>query len=171
MFDHTRHFYPTSFGHGIKINHFFPTKDYGYHDHSKTESEIQENENKPVKEKQETDKHENNQMVFVNGKQMLVLKPVKAEESVKEMAPIVKTDVVENSPVKMMPALVTMIMKEASSKMNAEAAPVPPEIEKTETPTASENETNEHHESHKEEPSDSDVASSYYHSRVYYVGF
>ncbi|XP_028169628.1 uncharacterized protein LOC114359425 [Ostrinia furnacalis] len=178
VFGETKHF-----GQGVKINHYFPGKDYYYQEQVTTESAPIEMENKPVQPKPvkevgtESNDSENKMILIEAGNKMMLLKPVEIvtqppaakPESVPE--PVVKVEAVEAATVKSMPEVVSMMIANSGSldTINTVVA------EKTEQ-TAPETENKEPKETPKqikeETASDSDVASSYYrHSRIYYVGF
>lgn len=169
-FSHTRHFFPI--GNGIKINHFFPGKDYHYQE----PKNYQKDEKESKAEKLDEDKPESDEptMVLVDAdNKMMLLDPMPVVEP-KEITPILKTEEIE-APVKVMP-VISMIMQ---NKIPTEISPeTVPEVEamsiteKTETRSPKELvEINQDQKKNEEPSPDSEVASSYYHSRIYYVGY
>ncbi|KAL0840230.1 hypothetical protein ABMA28_015519 [Loxostege sticticalis] len=169
------------FGQGVKINHFFPGKDYYYQEPQTTESVPIEKENKPVQPKpvmevesepkDSENKIENKMILIEAGNKMMLLKPVEivTQKPVTETeAPVVKVEV-EGAPVKILPEVVQMMMTNSGSLDTIDAG-VP---DKVEQPSNNKTEIKQEQESEKVETApDSDVASSYYHhSRIYYVGF
>jgi hypothetical protein len=156
----TRHF-----GQGVKINHFFPGKDYYYQEPQTVENKTIENENKPVSETENKKPSENKMILIDSGNKMMVLQPleVMTQQAAKEDSPIVKMEASEE----MMPGLVSVMVKNAAadSKKPVEA---PEKIE-----IANEIQPNTESQPGKENVvADSDVASSFYRqSRIYYVGF
>lgn len=165
--DHTRHFYPT--GHGIKINHFFPNKEQRYHNVENTKTEATPTKlSTPVQEPEEAIVKGDGKMVLMSGDNLVVLEPVKMAEQVetKEIdIPIAKVD---EAPVKVTSAVVSMIMNNHETVNSNDVKSSPVLIKSEEAPKLEAVEQ----KSEAEEPSsDSEVASSYYHTKFYYVGF
>lgn len=164
---HARHFYPI--GHGIKINHYFPGKDYKYNEAEKNENETVEKESKPVSEIS-SEKVETMKGGDVEGE----IKEKVSEKKEMEMQNIVSEGDSAQLKVKEIPTVVPMIMQQIP-KENEESMVLMPVVEPvlkdtlTETPTT----VNEDQPTMKKEDlaSDSELASSYYHSRVYFVRY
>lgn len=164
---HARHFYPI--GHGIKINHYFPGKDYKYNEAEKNENETVEKESKPVSEIS-SEKVETMKGGDVEGE----IKEKVSEKKEMEMQSIVSEGDSAQLKVKEIPTVVPMIMQQIP-KENEESMVLMPVVEPvlkdalTETTTT----VNEDQATMKKEDlaSDSELASSYYHSRVYFVRY
>lgn len=167
---HTRHFYPV--GHGIKINHFFPSKGYSGKNVYASETEPKENGSEPVLEAEAPKVVNDEKFTFIdNENKVTVLEPVKLNEKSEENEVSKLNLKAEETSVKDVPAVVSMIMnkrEKANEKIIVAAAEdntndqVPVDVPKLEGEKKTE----------KEKPSsDSEAASSYYHSRIYYVGF
>ncbi|XP_035429010.2 uncharacterized protein LOC118262018 [Spodoptera frugiperda] len=160
--DHTRFFYPV--GHGIKINHYFPGKNYQY---QQLEQKENINERKPVHEEREPEVVKNEEptkMVVINSAENVML----VEEPVPETTPLPKAEVVET--VQVVPAVVSVITPTPENeKINNEIPTTA--AEKTEEPPKEITTPAEDQAPKEDQPSDSEVASSFYHSRIYYVGF
>ncbi|CAG9784957.1 unnamed protein product [Diatraea saccharalis] len=168
-FGQTRHF-----GQGIKINHFFPGKDYYYQEPIIVENKSTVDENKPVKENnkvENSDEKENKMILIDSGNKMMLLKTVEMVTQLpnKEVAPIVKMEAVEDAPMNMVPNVVSVIMENTAAPVvdkavepSAEKATVIETVEpKQETQTEKE-----------DTAADSETSSSFHrHSRFYYVGF
>ncbi|XP_063379443.1 uncharacterized protein LOC134666222 [Cydia fagiglandana] len=163
---HARHFYPV--GHGIKINHYFPGKDYKYHETPNAVNEIVEENNKPASNEVKSAKSD----VTKNEGEDKV--PVVEKKEEKEMQPAVKVET-EETPVKEMPAVVSMMMQNApSGEMPAAEGMVliPVSAESIDTISKEPVSVTEEPASKKENSmSDSEQASSYYHSRIYFVRY
>lgn len=166
---HTRHFYPV--GHGVKINHYFPEKDHSDKTVYTTETESEENVGKPVIEAEEPKIKGDSKIMFIEGGEdanVMMLKPVtfdiKSEDN--EVKPLVKA---EETSVKVVPAVVSIIMptEKANEEMTLTGAEDFEDQVSKNTLTLDEGKKTEKEES----TPDSEVASSYYHSRIYYVGF
>ncbi|KOB67128.1 Cuticular protein CPR99 [Operophtera brumata] len=166
---HTRYFYPV--GHGIKINHYFPNKDYSGKNVYASETEPEETGGEPILEAETPKVSNDNNNIFVdNEDNVTVLKPVELKKSPEENEVSKLSVKAEETSVKVVPAVVSMIMhkpEKANEEITVTAAvddtdQVPVDVPKFE----------EEKKAEKVEPSsDSEVASSYYHSRIYYVGF
>ncbi|CAG4938131.1 unnamed protein product [Colias eurytheme] len=160
---YTRHFSPI--GNGIKINHFFPNPNHKFQDASTQESEIKGT--KPVQEStQEPNVHENEVQSISNEDKIIHLEPVKEEEITTTESPIVKMEAVEGPYFKVVP---TISINHEEIEKPAENIVALPVTEKS--PESVEEHKPETVTSAQEHIHDSDVASSYYHSKVYYVGF
>ncbi|XP_053602887.1 uncharacterized protein LOC128670896 [Plodia interpunctella] len=157
VFDHTR-----EFGRGVKINHYFPGKDYFYESKEIKEKQIipvKESVQEPKKDTEETTKSEDG-----NNDESSKVIPNKVEQ----VAPTpIKVETVEVAPVKIIPNVVSMVMPN-NAKLNSDMVMMPLVENASEKP-----ETNETDKSNSEQTStDSEGASSYYRqSRIYYVGF
>lgn len=156
---HARHFYPI--GHGIKINHYFPNKDQNKED----KNENTDIEAKPVVE-DETPKSEP-QIMMIDGNKFMVLKPIELDQP-KEVGP---STVVEPKPVQVMPAVVKMIMQSRDDAVDGKLLVKQVPAEENETLKQIVKEESEKVPEKEEPSSDSEVASSYYHSKVYYIGY
>ncbi|XP_072940662.1 uncharacterized protein [Epargyreus clarus] len=157
---HTRQFLPI--GQGVKINHFFPSKDYQYQEtklnkeaaskpvqEATVESSLKPDESSIVAETREAVLPESVPQVNTE------YQPIKTTD-----ASIIKMDTVEGPSYKVLPA--------DHEKVNLEEnVSVVPITEKS----VKDSYTTQEEQAHKEDPHDSEVASSYYHSKVYYVGF
>lgn len=168
---HTRHFYPI--GHGIKINHYFPDKNHTgkYLYSSETEENPKEIVNRPVLETEESKLNNDRKMMFIEDGNVMILKPVEFEKKQEDneiSKPLVND---EETSVKVVPAVVSMLMhkpEKASEEMTFAAVKETAEDQIAEVVPKAE----EAQKSNKEETTaDSEVASSYYHSRIYYVGY
>lgn len=164
---HARHFYPI--GHGIKINHYFPGKDYKYNEAEKNENETVEKESKPVSEIS-SEKVETMKGGDVEGE----IKEKVSEKKEMEMQSIVSEGDSAQLKVKEIPTVVPMLMQQIP-KENEESMVLMPVVEPVLKDTLTENTTivNEDQATMKKEDlaSDSELASSYYHSRVYFVRY
>ncbi|XP_047527318.1 uncharacterized protein LOC125064374 [Vanessa atalanta] len=163
---HTRQFLP--FGNGIKINHFFPNKNYHYQEYKSGTEDV---EDIPINEKAIDLKQDERQKSVKEeqGDKMIQLTPVIIQNTNKSTEiPIVKMNPVEIVQASVMDAVVD----EKQQKETENMTQMPVE-EITSNPTQSElSDMSETENLQKEEPrDDSEVASSYYHSRIYYVGF
>ncbi|KAH9643761.1 hypothetical protein HF086_010471 [Spodoptera exigua] len=162
VMDHTRFFYPV--GHGIKINHYFPGKNYQY---QQMEQKENNNEKKPVHEERESDvikDEEPTKMMLINSADKVML----VEEPIQETTPLPKADVVET--VQVVPAMVSVITPNPENeKINNEISMT--DVKKTEESAKEPSATTEDQVPKEDQPLDSEVASSFYHSRIYYVGF
>ncbi|XP_047986098.1 uncharacterized protein LOC125226223 [Leguminivora glycinivorella] len=160
---HARHFYPV--GHGIKINHYFPGKNYKYHESSNMDNEIVEENNKPAtevkSEKSEENKIEKEEKVSV---------VEKVEE--KKTQPDIKAES-EEAPVNEMPAVMSMIMQNAPVDMPTAEGMVliPVSSESTDIVPKETVPVSEEPSKADKTMSDSEQASSYYHSRIYFVRY
>ncbi|KAL4710385.1 hypothetical protein ACJJTC_008787 [Scirpophaga incertulas] len=159
VFDETRHF-----GKGIKINHFFPGKEYYYQEHPTPENKTTENEKKPDNEID--DRKDNKMLVIETGNKMMVLQPLEAvmpQMSSKDEAPIVKIEPAEITPIKTL----TDVSMPADTKKPMDSVSDKIDIANNLIDTKDQQRTDD-----AAVASDSDVASSYYRqSRIYYVGF
>lgn len=168
-FGHTRYFYPI--GNGVKINHYFPGKDYNYQEpknHHKVEKE-----NKPITEDIETENVEPKMVLVEAGNQVMLHEPMQAVEP--KDTPTVKTEEGDTS-IKVMPVVSMLMQNKMPVEINSESSQngkVMTVVDKAESRSLKELvETNKDQKSQKEEPSpDSEVASSYYQSRIYYIGY
>ncbi|XP_026740129.1 uncharacterized protein LOC113502675 [Trichoplusia ni] len=173
MTEHTRFFYPI--GHGIKINHYFPNKNYHYQEMVKPEPN---KESIPVYEEKEPG------MGKVEDQALVVIDSAADKDAVVEMETPKETSThqqttattpkeeVENVPINVVPAVVTMIAQNPEeSKADAENLLVPEE--KTESqPSKDEPVMEDQPSKESDNPAfDSEVASSYYHSKMYYVAY
>lgn len=163
MFGHTRHYYPSG---GVKINHYFPGKDYN------PEVTTTEREPKPVIEKEDLSKPskvDNKNEISTDAMEKLEsldLNKIKNEKAEK-LSSDTPTEIISTAPTVLVPA-------------EPEAKPVvamQPEImeksslaEKSDSPIISETSTEGNQ---KEAPQDSEVASSYYNSKFfrYFIGY
>lgn len=167
--DHTRFFYPV--GHGIKINHYFPGKNYHYQN---TEKSVNNLDSIPVYEEKEsaTVKNEEAKMLVVDsGDNFILTQPEQVKEA-KEEEPAPKSVEVEAVTVKVVPALVSINAPNSDSETeNTEN--VLPVVEKTENVASKDLHTTVDDQpiEKKDKQMDSEVASSFYHSKFYYVGF
>ncbi|XP_022121884.2 uncharacterized protein LOC110997841 [Pieris rapae] len=145
---HTRQFLP--FGKDIKINYFFPNKDQRQNNIDNASEIIDSN---PVTEAVlSSEEPESVEMVEKD-----INNPLAQTESVKSIEfPIVKMEALE-SPIKLVKTNTEVVMPDIVQN---------PELEKP-----LDAEYNLKTESKEPEGRDSDAASSYYHSRIYYVGF
>ncbi|KAJ8732861.1 hypothetical protein PYW07_015460 [Mythimna separata] len=174
--DQTRFFYPVS--NGIKINHYFPGKSYQYQSLQHPENN---NDSRPVHEEKEVAAVEEPKMLVIDAgdKVMLV-----EQEQAKEVTPSSKPEVVQT--VQVVPALVSVIPPSPENDKinnemplsNVEKAEVLLANDSSSTPEevavekALEKEDQKQSvEKEDQNSQDSEVASSYYHSRFYYVGF
>lgn len=164
---HARHFYPI--GHGIKINHYFPGKDYKYNEAEKNENETVEKESKPVSEIS-SEKVETMKGGDVEGE----IKEKVSEKKEMEMQSIVSEGDSAQLKVKEIPTVVPMLMQQIP-KENEESMVLMPVVEPVLKDALAETTTtvNEDQATMKKEDlaSDSELASSYYHSRVYFVRY
>lgn len=166
---HARHFYPI--GHGIKINHYFPERDYTSKNVYTSETEPNVNE-KPVSETEESKIINDGKMIYIENGNIMVSKPEMSEnmqEKVEISNPLLK---VEKTSVKVVPTVVSMTMLKTKPEEGNEEITFAGENKtdnqvKEEVPKLVE----EKKSSKEEQSSDSEVASSYYHSRIYYVGY
>ncbi|VVC93501.1 unnamed protein product [Leptidea sinapis] len=154
---HTRQFLPT--GHGIKINQFFPNKD---HKHQEPLTENDDSiEKKPVQEAVETAPiNEKPEIKVVHEEPAVEFDSIKQTES-----PIVKMEIVEGPSFEVAP---TISNEESYKKPANEATEPAPEKKDQSSEIIKHDGEKVHSVDHQQ---DSDVASSYYHSKVYYVGF
>ncbi|XP_038210542.1 uncharacterized protein LOC119831312 [Zerene cesonia] len=160
---HTRHFAPI--GNGIKINHFFPNANHKIQEASQQESEIKDI--KPVQESTiEPNADENEVKNMSHEDKMIRLEPVKEEEITTTESPIVKMETVEGPYFKVVP---TLSINHEDIEKRADSIVVLPATEKS--PYSVDDHKPESVSNSQEHIHDSDVASSYYHSNVYYVGF
>lgn len=166
----TRYFYPV--GHGIKINHYFPGKNYQYQNLERPENT---NDSRPVHEEKEPTviNEEPKVMVVDSGDQVMLVQ----QDEVKDVAPSPTPEVVEA--VQVIPALVQVIPPNPENDKVDNEIPLPVE-EKTEvlpsndlpsTPEEQTAEVKDQAAEKEDQNQDSEVASSFYHSRFYYVGF
>ncbi|KAM3962327.1 cuticular protein RR-2 motif 94 [Aphomia sociella] len=169
------------FGHGVKINHFFPGKDYYYQEVKKNEQETKDIEPKPVKEViLESKKEEQNNIVSTTEAPMAkemssnMIQPEKVTEVTEVTPAILKMEpVVGDVPIKIIPTVLSMLMQN-NAKLSAENVVMMPIIEEARQPITENNNKVEIKDNIKDSDQsspDSEVASSYYHSRIYYVGF
>ncbi|CAH1644419.1 unnamed protein product [Spodoptera littoralis] len=159
--DHTRFFYPV--GHGIKINHYFPGKNYQY-----MELKENNNERKPVHEEREPEvvkDEEPTKMVLINSAENVML----VEEPVQETTPLPKAEVVDT--VQVVPAMVSVIAPNSENDKDSNEISTATDVKKIEEPPKEPSTPVEDQTPKEDQPLDSDVASSFYHSRMYYVGF
>ncbi|CAH2230497.1 jg18600 [Pararge aegeria aegeria] len=169
IFGHTRHFLPI--GSGIKINQFFPSKNYHYQEFKSNNANI---ENKPVNEQQAevTEDEHNVQSDTIETGDKLVADVEQNAEAAE--VPVAREESVEE-PVKILQASVPDVIKDDNINKDAEHINQMPVVEKSvahpSKPIDSEkvhyHQNTEGHHDH----ADSEVASSYYHSKIYYVGF
>lgn len=167
IFGQTRHFLPITSG--IKINHFFPSNDYHY---QQFKTNVENEEDKPVNEqvvdvRQEEPKNQDTKET-VN--KMIKLVSINADNANNKVESDTKQELIEETPVEIE---VPEVISNENVNLEVESASKMPIIEE---PVSAE--PIEHIEDlninklHKEEPhADSEVASSYYHSKIYYVGF
>ncbi|XP_021189006.3 uncharacterized protein LOC110375277 [Helicoverpa armigera] len=163
--DHTRFFYPI--GHGIKINHYFPGNNYHYQKSEQNESD----ESKLVNEEKDATAGKTNEepkmLVIDSGDKVVMVEP----EPKAEIVELTKPEAVEA--VQVVPAIVSVVPeKSVTEQVNNEVAlPVIDEnkdIEPSkELPSKPADQTAEKNDQHL----DSEVASSYYHSKIYYVSY
>lgn len=166
MTDHTRFFYPV--GHGIKINHYFPNKNYHYQEMVKPESS---KDSIPVYEEKELGMAKIDEPAIVVKDSAPDNALVAEMKETKETLTTPKAEV-ETVPINVVPAVVTMIAQNPEeSKPNSENLLVPEE--KTETqPLKAVVAIGDQQPKEKDDPNlDSEVASSYYHSKMYYVAY
>ncbi|RVE52434.1 hypothetical protein evm_002828 [Chilo suppressalis] len=165
-FGQTRHF-----GQGIKINHFFPGKNYFYQEPQTIENKPAAEENKPVKEMENNKDSENKMILIESGNKMMVLQAVDVVTQIPniEESPVVNMEAVESTPAKIVPNVVSVVMESSSPSVEKSVEPVTEKV----TVTNETVETQKESQTEKDEsPADSETASSFYrHSRIYYVGF
>ncbi|XP_047507464.1 uncharacterized protein LOC125051293 [Pieris napi] len=144
---HTRQFLPI--GKDIKINYFFPNKDQKQNNIDNASEIIESN---PVTEAAQSS--EEPEKVEKAEKGIVTLPQTESVKSIE--FPIVKMEAIE-SPIKLVQTNTDVVMPDIVQI---------PDLEK---PLDAEH--NLKTESKEPESHDSDAASSYYHSRIYYVGF
>lgn len=154
-------------GNGIKINHYFPSKT---HPKTETQTIVKENKhsiNQDIKPKLN---NENTNNIEITENEMTRLEPVSTEQE-HGIPSMIKMEPSEGT-LKFIPASIALMVKEnpetVEAVSNLDSIPV------TEEPAASEEEQNSQivEASPKDKPvPDSEVASSYYRSKIYYVGF
>lgn len=170
--DHTRFFYPV--GHNIKINHYFPGKDYHYQEIEKPGND---KITKPVYEESTVPKTEDSKMFEIESQgeedKRVLAEPMKVEEptnesALKEVAPVLKAEVAV--PVQVIPAIVSEIPQNSElKKADPEPTNTAPTTEKSFDLVPNEVPSENHEE--KEDQSDSELASSFYHSKFYYISY
>lgn len=170
VFGHTR-----QFGQGVKINHYFPGRNYYYQEPQVTGKPVEKVDKpvkpKPVQEAESENKDSENKMILIeSGDKMMLLQPMEVvtQKPAQEETPVVKIEAVEGAPVKIGPGVVSTETVNTGTLDSTEVVAANSES------TVDKMETNEEQKAEKKEDtvSDSDVASSYYHhSRIYYVGF
>lgn len=169
--DHTRYFYPT--GHGIKINHFFPSKDHLYHNIENAEGQKPSKLSAPVQESEEAVPKKDGKVMLMSGDKLMVLEPVKTAEQIESKE--IDIPKAEEAPVTVIPAVVSMIMNnhEIVKHDDSKTSPMITNTEESQKSDKKEHvsDANIGDENISEPSSDSEVASSYYHTRFYYVGF
>ncbi|XP_075971020.1 uncharacterized protein LOC142973267 [Anticarsia gemmatalis] len=173
--DHTRFFYPV--GHNVKINHYFPGKDYHYQDVENAEAD---KISKPVHEEPTVAPVDDAKVVLIeSGDKLMAAEPEKIEEQISEMAPkeepAQKSEEADAVPVQVVNAIVSVISQNSDlsqSNINVDTVKAAPLVEKTEILPAHEMHSSEdEYKGDKEDQADSEVASSYYHSKFYYIGY
>lgn len=170
--DHTRFFYPV--GHNVKINHYFPGKDYQY---QKIEAPENDKISKPVHEETTLGKQNDAKIIPESVEKLAILRPIASAEENKpsateEILPSPQPEIVAAVPVQVIPAIVSVVPKEELNIVNTETEPPSPDVKISEAvPLKELSSTIGDKKVEKEDQSDSDVASSYYHSKIYYIGY
>ncbi|XP_059052331.1 uncharacterized protein LOC131846931 [Achroia grisella] len=160
---HTR-----EFGHGVKINHYFPSKNYYFQ-----EAQDIVKEPKPVKEDiQDPKKIE--EISAVPSSQPPISEPsimaIPETIQTKDEDAITKMEPVENVPIKIIPTVVSMLTQNNAQLSTDNVVMVPVIKESNDIPN-NKVEVNENMSDVEQTPTDSEVASSYYRSKIYYVNF
>lgn len=165
VFGHTR-----QFGQGVKINHYFPGKDYYYQEPQSENKPVEkETKPKPVQEVEPENKDDNKMILIESGDKMMLLQSLEvvSQNPVEKASPIVKVEPVEGAPVKIVPGVVSMLVKNTNALDSTDMG-----TDKVDSSTEKIEAKVEEKPEKEDTVSDSDVASSYYHhSRIYYVGF
>lgn len=168
IFGHTRHYLPI--GSGIKINQFFPSKNYHYQE-SITSHE--NHEDKPVNEQQAEPNNEELINLYNERVETTVKTIAEEGEHIPEAteAPVSNTEPVEGPVEVHHTSAVPLPVAYHNENINNDAENIHkmPVVEKTAAyPSKIVNNEKIHKEDHHP---DSELASSYYHSKTYYVGF
>lgn len=168
----TRHFSPIVSG--VKINHFFPNKDYYYHEvmaNSDSKAEV------PVNEKVVDIKEEEKDIPNIDtpADKTMTLEPISMENDEKNVAPAITQEVVIETPVEIDQEQIEQIPvpKNEKNNLEVESSSKMPVFDVPLNVLRNDNvEDHNNDKLYKEESrDDSEVASSYYHSKIYYVGF
>lgn len=176
VFGHTRHFYPV--GNGIKINHYFPGKDYRYNYPENVNDQVVQRQSKPVQEtEQEIEVNSS-----ISAKDELKTVPMVMEnkeqteqengKDVKELqTPAVNAEVAKSVPLNVEPAVVTIMADSGNEDGTKETIVTMPNDKQTEQlPKVEKTQTKDDEKLSAEDSyHDSETASSYSHSRFYYA--
>ncbi|KAJ2939697.1 hypothetical protein O0L34_g14416 [Tuta absoluta] len=152
-FDEIRHFHPSS--QQVTIHHYYPIN----YDHESIKNK--ENDDKPVTEdnKELEEKHNN---ILDESDKIMALE--KAPESLKIVTPPIKPEVKEMTPMPIVSLPLNDVEKDTEVPVMVEKMVPVPESTKVQTI--------ENQMANKEEPSqDSEIASSYYRPRMYYIRY
>ncbi|CAH0728858.1 unnamed protein product, partial [Brenthis ino] len=168
----SRHFAPIVSG--VQFNHFFPNKDYYYQEvmtNSDSKAEI------PVNEKVVDIKKEEKEIPNIDDSadKTMILEPISMENSEKNVAPAKTQEVVIETPLEIDQEKIEQVPvpKNEKNSLEVESSSKMPVFEMPLNVLRNENvEEPNNDKLYKEDPrDDSEVASSYYHSKIYYVGF
>lgn len=157
------------FGSGVKINHYFPGKNYFFQENKRTENK---EESKPVKEAaQELFKPVESKPTQLEDKEKTQSTRLESEVASEMNTPVLKVETVEPAPVKIIPTVLSMIVQN-NDKSTSDSVVMMPVVEDLNTAPTEKPVTDDVIKANPEPVLDSDAASSYYHhSRIYYVGF
>ncbi|XP_052738482.1 uncharacterized protein LOC112058210 [Bicyclus anynana] len=167
IFGHTRHFLPI--GSGIKINQFFPSKNYHYQEFKASSDNA---EDKPVNEQQVDAKED--ELNIQNETETTEKSIVEAEHNTETVEQAARAESVE-VPVKAIEASLPVAIKDENINKDAEIVSPMPIVENSAAYPSKLIDNNKvhnhHHQENHHDHTDSEVASSYYHSKIYYVGY
>ncbi|CAB3243251.1 unnamed protein product [Arctia plantaginis] len=167
---HTQFFYPV--GHNVKINHYFPGKDYQYQEIKMSDHKI----SKPVHEETAVNNKDVKMVMIDSEDKLLAIEPMKEKEEIKDTARkdeklAMQVDVTETIPIQVLPAVDPVIPDNSNDeKVNAEPLNSVSMDQNSNISPAKELSTeNEIQNLNEKENSDSEVASSFYTTKYYYV--